>query len=317
MKNTLKNIWSKLSPAYRRVGLVEAKVNDLAKQVDNVAFQLKSEADQLWMKNCWLSCDASGVTEVKRSPELVVSLTTIPQRINTVHLTIESIFQQSTKPDAVILWLDEDNFDEESIPWMLRKLESRGLEIKFCEDIKSYKKLVFTYEERPEAAIVTADDDLVYPSTWLEKLYKRHLEEPSCVICHRGHWVTLDQKGKVLPYSEWGYETKSEGPSYNIFPTGSGGVLYPSGVLHDQVSNKDAFLKLCPSEDDLWFKAMTMLNHRKTCCVAGGMMSDANAILIRGSQVVALCHANVKDDGNYEQIKKVFEEFDLASLLED
>ena len=315
MKNTLKNIWSKLSPAYRRIGLVEAKVNDLAKQVDNVAFQLKSEADQLWMKNCWLSCDASGVTEVKRSTELVVSLTTIPQRINTVHLTIESIFQQSTKPDAVILWLDEDNFDEESIPWMLRKMESRGLEIKFCEDIKSYKKLVFTYEERPEAAIVTADDDLVYPSTWLEKLYKRHLEEPSCVICHRGHWVNLSEKHELLVYQQWEMETQQAGPSYNIFPTGSGGVLYPPGSINDKLPDKELYFKLCPTNDDFWFKAMTMLNASKVICIPGGMMSDANAMIVRGSQEFALCSQNVGHNRNSEY-GEVFTHFDLVQMFE-
>ena len=316
MKNTLKNFWSKLSPAYRRVGLVEAKVNDLAKQVHNLSFQLKSEQDQLWMKNCWLSCDTSGVTEVKRSPELVVSLTTIPQRINTVHLTIESIFQQSTKPDAVVLWLDEDNFDEESIPWMLRKMEPRGLEVRFCEDIKSYKKLVFTCEERPEAVIVTADDDLVYPSTWLEKLYKQHLEEPSCVICHRGHWVTLADSGELLPYQQWGMETQQAGPSYNIFPTGSGGVLYPPGSLNEQVANKELFRELSPTGDDIWFKAMTMLNSRKTICIPGGMMSDQSAVLIRESQQFALCHQNVTGGGNQKQIEAVFTHFDLVKMFE-
>jgi hypothetical protein len=316
MKSFLKKTWSKLSPAYRRVGLVESKVNNLNRQVDQLVFQLKSEHDQLWMKKCWLSCDASGVTEVKRSTELVVSLTTIPQRINTVHLTIESIFQQSTKPDAVILWLDEDNFDEESIPWMLRKMETRGLEIKFCEDIKSYKKLVFTHEERPEAAIVTADDDLIYPSTWLEKLYKRHLDEPSCVICHRGHWVRLADNGELLPYQEWGKETQQERPSYNIFPTGSGGVLYPPGSLNEQVSDIKLFRELSPSADDIWFKAMTMLNSRKVCCVMGGMMSDQSAVLISESQQIALCHQNVAGGENQKQAEAVFTHFDLVKMFE-
>lgn len=315
MKHLLKKLWSRLSPAYRQIGLLEARANELGKQIERLEFQVRSEADQLWMKNCWLSCNASGVTEQKRNPELIVSLTTIPQRINTVHLTIESIFQQSTKPDAVILWLDKDNFNEESIPWMLRKMEPRGLEIRFCEDIKSYKKLVFTYEERPEAAIVTADDDLVYPSTWLEKLYKQHLEEPSCVICHRGHWVTLSDKREILPYQQWKMETQEAGPSYNIFPTGSGGVLYPPGSINEQLPDKDMYFKLCPTNDDFWFKAMTMLNKSKAICIPGGMMSDANAMIVRGSQEFALGFQNVGNDRNSEY-GQVFTHYDLVKMFE-
>ena len=62
---------------------------------------------------------------------------------------------------------------------------------------------------------------------------------------------------------------------------------------------------------------MAMINGVKARRVKGELMTDDSMVLVRGSQVVALCHANVKDDGNYEQIKKVFEEFDLASLLKD
>jgi hypothetical protein len=44
-----------------------------------------------------------------------------------------------------------------------------------------------------------------------------------------------------------------------LFPTGTGGVLYPPGCLHEEVHNIDAMLELCPKADDVWFKAMSVL----------------------------------------------------------
>ncbi len=47
----------------------------------------------------------------------------------------------------------------------------KGLTIDWCEDIKSYKKLIPTLKKYPDAIIVTADDDLIYDNKWLEQLY--------------------------------------------------------------------------------------------------------------------------------------------------
>ena len=315
MKHLLKKIISTFSPAYRRIGLLEARVNDLGKKIDELDFQIKSEMDQLWMRTSWLISDAPGTTKIKRNPELVVSLTTTPERVHTVHLTIESIFQQSEQPDKVILWLDDDNFDEKSIPSTLRKMQARGLDIRFCEDVKSYKKLIFTYEQCPEANIVTADDDLVYPNRWLEKLYKHHLKNPSCVVCHRAHWITLDNDGAILPYPKWDREIELTEPSYNVFPTGSGGVLYPPGSINELITDKEQFFQFAPSNDDFWFKAMTMLNGRKSSCIGSGMMADNAVVEIRGTQESALWVQNVANDRN-SGYEAVFPHFDLVKMFE-
>ena len=38
-------------------------------------------------------------------PNLIVSLTSYPKRINTIWITIESLIRQVQKPDMIILWL--------------------------------------------------------------------------------------------------------------------------------------------------------------------------------------------------------------------
>ena len=55
-----------------------------------------------------------------RKEKIIVSLTTYNKRINTVFLTIESIFEQTVKPDKIVLWLDKNEFSIDTIPSTLK-----------------------------------------------------------------------------------------------------------------------------------------------------------------------------------------------------
>lgn len=100
----------------------------------------------------------------KQNDKVVVSITSYPKRINTAYLSIESIFYQSLAPDRVILWLSKKEVCKNDIPKNLKKLKSRGLEIRMVEDnIKSYKKLFYAIKEFGDQLIITCDDDTIYP----------------------------------------------------------------------------------------------------------------------------------------------------------
>ena len=43
------------------------------------------------------------------------------------------------------------------------------------------------------------------------------------------------------------------------FLTGVGGVLYPPGSLHPEVTNEEVFLDICRYADDVWFYAMALM----------------------------------------------------------
>ena len=62
-----------------------------------------------------------GVTRDKRSPQLIVSLTSFPARIDKIHLTINTLLRQNTKPDRVVLWLTESQFPNAPAPDRLRR----------------------------------------------------------------------------------------------------------------------------------------------------------------------------------------------------
>ena len=60
---------------------------------------------------------------------------------HTTYDTIESIMEQTMKANRIILWLDY-SFEKQPLPKALQLLQKRGLEIEYCKDIRSYKKLI-------------------------------------------------------------------------------------------------------------------------------------------------------------------------------
>ena len=144
----------------------------------------------------------------KEEKRIIVSLTTFPQRINTVHKTIKTLLNQTLKPNKVILYLALSQFEkkEEELPNNLLKLKDYGLEIKWCEDIKSYKKLIPALEEFKDDIIITFDDDIYYPKDVVENLYNAHLAYPFAICSNRIWRIEVKNnfiKTKAAPYLYW------------------------------------------------------------------------------------------------------------------
>ena len=52
----------------------------------------------------------TGILHKVEERPVIISLTTIPSRVDKVWLTTESLLRQSRKPDKVLLWLAENEF---------------------------------------------------------------------------------------------------------------------------------------------------------------------------------------------------------------
>ncbi len=199
-----------------------------------------------------------------QAPRLIVSLTSYPERMYDVHFTVYSLLNQTKKLDMLILYLAEDEFPnmEEDLPQRLLKLKENGLTIRWCKNLKSYKKLIPALTEFPNDIIVTADDDIYYPSDWLLKLYESYLKNPDNIHCHRAHRISF-KNNEIEPYKNWQTCINYGSTSPINFFTGGGGVLYPPNSLHKDALNEELFLKLAPNADDIWFYAMAVLNNKK------------------------------------------------------
>lgn len=246
-----------------------------------------------------------GIASHQGTPQLIVSLTSFPARIKTVSYTIESIMLQNKKPNMIILWLGSDQFPnkEKDLPKRLLRLKQFGLTIRWCEDIRSYKKLIPSLETFPNDIIVTVDDDIWYPPEWLERLYTSYQKEPQYIHAHRCLQVTTTQ-GTINKYIDWKFHNYApQLPSYCWHFTGTGGVLYPPHCFHKDICDRSKFLKMAPSVDDIWFWAMAVLNHTKCKIVDNNIFTFEGVFIVNNT---SLWSSNVFDK-NDEALKLIME----------
>ncbi|MEA4973975.1 hypothetical protein SDC9_108499 [bioreactor metagenome] len=214
----------------------------------------------------WAACSKlntySGLVGTARQIPIVVSLTSFPARIGIVHNTIQCLLMQSVKPDKLILWLAIEQFPEKEkeLPSELIALRKYGLSIEWCHDIRSFKKLVPTLEQHSDAIVITADDDLYYRKSFVKRLYDSFLQYPEDIHCHRITKIFIDEE--VYHAIPGGYDTYMQ-PSFLHKLTGCGGTCYPPHSLYNDVCKLELFMTLAPTNDDIWFWLMAVLNGRR------------------------------------------------------
>lgn len=193
----------------------------------------------------------------KRARRIIVSLTSYGRRVTKLApIVIHSMMTQTLKPDKIILWLDDINWNRCNIPSNLKHLEACGLDIRFCKDIKSYKKLIPAIQAYPNDIIVTIDDDVYYEPTIIEELYNAYKKDPNSIHA----FLTSTLKFEVMNNPNE-YCCGEGHPNRFDFATGVGAILYSKKLLHNDVTDEDKFLRLAPNADDIWFYFMEYLNN--------------------------------------------------------
>ena len=205
-----------------------------------------------------------GVNTDKRDESIIVSLTSFPERMYDISYCLYSLLNQSFKPDKVILWLADSQFPnkENDIPDDVLNLKKNGLTIKWCSDLKSFKKIIPALNEYPDSYIVTADDDIYYPQDWLENIWQNYQKYPNTIIASRVRQIEFNYDKTLRSYNDWGFSDEYSSSFCNFF-TGAGGTLFFPGALSHLTTNESLFLKLCPSCDDVWLWAMAVINKTK------------------------------------------------------
>ncbi|GAB5380435.1 MAG: hypothetical protein Alis3KO_25750 [Aliiglaciecola sp.] len=293
--------------------LIRGKVDLVMNSINNASMQIASTIYNP------VSSTKSGVRG------LIASATTLPHRLPMVHFAIESILAQTVKPEKIVLWVT-DKINEQMITPELKALKKRGLLIKKVPDVGPHTKLMYALKEYSQHSIVTFDDDIVYPNNMIQALWTQHAKHPKAIICNWGRELAFDanqnvlgiREGKLLtpPTLELEIEqpNRFEGvPNLLAFPYGTSGVLYPSGSLHPRVFDVAAFKRLCPKEDDIWFKAMGILN--RTPVIVTNLGVNPMHHCLTGTQQEALRHDNHGEGGNKAQMQRVFDELGLYNIL--
>ncbi len=258
-----------------------------------------------------------GVTFLKRRQELIVSLTSFPPRIPTLHRCIQSLLEQRTRPDRVILWLADEQFPnrEKDLPQNLLALRERGLSISWCDDLKPHKKYYQTMQQAPEAIVVTVDDDVEYDSDLLSDLMAAHGKHPRAVVCQCAREMKFTEDGTPHPYSEWNVAAPDkyrDKPEMLLLPIGVRGVLYPPHCLDARVFDQAKLKELALCADDLWLRIMGILHGTPVLLVA----PRVSLRYIPTTQETALWKSNLAENKNDEYLKNLLDEYsDVKELL--
>ena len=239
-----------------------SKQSNSAMKLSRAEMLFQVKADLLTEKT--LNSTSAGISsdDICNGKEVIVSLTTFGKRLYDTYLPIESVMQGSIKPNRIILWLADD-LKNKTLPITLQKQQSRGLQVRYCHDIKSYKKIIPTLKEFPDACIITIDDDAIYKFDLIENMVSAYNNDPNHIYANRMRRITLDGNGKPISYLQWPFCTNDDDASHLNFTTGVGAVLFPPGSLAQEVFNESVFMDLCSTADDIWLNAMALLNDTK------------------------------------------------------
>ena len=246
--------------------------------------------------------------------KIIISLTSFPKAIPYAVEAIRSILRGSLLPDKIVLYLDSQKFPNRIIPNELEilKKETPLFEVRFeSSEIRSYKKLIPALKDFPNDVIVTIDDDIYYPKNLLRDLIRLHNLIPHAIIAHRVRRIKLNK-----PYSKWrkykwyNFIFKRYHFDHLAMQTGVGGVLYPPNSLDEDMLDPELFMKLAPTNDDIWFWAAAVSKGTYVVPIPNGR----NIVKEVGKpDNLALKTINLKsgDDRNREALDKILNYYPL------
>ncbi|MDR1088545.1 MAG: hypothetical protein LBL23_04675 [Coriobacteriales bacterium] len=244
-------------------------------------------------------------------PEIILSMTSYPQRIETTATALEPLLHQTVQPSRVLLWLPAGEFEEQgvSLPVRLAELEAQVpfFEIRWTqESLKPHNKYFWTMLEYPDDLVITVDDDLVHATTLVQTLLDLHYRLPTALITNRSHLVTLDADGAIAPYRSWEME---QGryilcPRNDVIATHGAGALFPPHTLPREAFDADAIRATSLLADDLWLMAWEYMNDVPVVSTGlGGLY------YIEGTQDISLYKRNLDQNENDLYLARLYELF--------
>jgi len=199
---------------------------------------------------------------------IYISLTSIKGNQASLYQTLDSISNQSIKPDKCFLYLSEESylldqgFQNRQVSPELHSLLSNNsiFELKWVKNTGPYRKLLPLLKDKKDedCVIIAIDDDTVYDRDMIE-IYINNYKKYNCVIAARAHTMKFDTIENIA------YEDRSQLNRLNLynFHTGKGGVLYSPKFFAKSLNhffNEEIYKDCCPFGDDIWFNLHRIAN---------------------------------------------------------
>ena len=166
---------------------------------------------------------------------ICVSITTIPERLNTVHKSVESLLKQTKKPDKIFINIPNKyrRFKEIVKNYQIPKFNDESVIVNRCEDFGPGTKLLGSLDKIDKnSLIILADDDHLYENYMVEKFYFYYLKAPNNAYSFYVH-----------PLNNFGVGQGADGFAINT------NLLSGVKKFYNEVvkNNEDLFV-----HDDLW-----------------------------------------------------------------
>lgn len=255
--------------------------------------------------------------DVESVEDIVCSVTSYGKRVkDALPYMLYSLLGQTMIPKKVVVYLDKDNWSDEELPAILKHFQEIGVEFCYVEDIRSFKKLIPALQMYPNNPIITLDDDFYYNPSIIEWLVKEYEASDKRTVI--GSWANIPQKrnGKYLPYHEWmDCKYGNEQSEYALFA--GNGTIYPPHIFDEEICDKDIFMNLCPTADDIWFWVMEKRLGIKTKLIKGagfGLHRSINRIEEYDlTQKGTLFYQNVTQGKNDAQLRALIEYYKMEN----
>lgn len=78
---------------------------------------------------------------------------------------------------------------------------------------------------------------------------------PDCVVGRYSNQVGIDDSGNVRFIRNKNRDVAFQ-PSWSVFIGSGGGTLFPAGFLPEIAKDKDTFMSICRTADDVWLNSM-------------------------------------------------------------
>lgn len=274
------------------------------KQANKYRNRIQQETERIFADK-----ETHKVNRKKREIPIIVSLTSIPDRLSCVQYPIRCMLRQSVKPDKIVLYLDRDRLNDDMLPEELLALKENGLEIVYVEDLGPHTKYFYALQMFKGCYVITIDDDQIYSTELIRNLLRTEKAHRGAVCARRAVKMNFTQSGIPYPYQSFNViADKAEYLGRDILALGVGGVLYPPHCLDHADYDPELIRKIAWYADDIWLKTQELLQEVDVVKAKGLM--ERRRIPVKGSQKVALCKRN-HAYGNDEIMKAVFAHYGL------
>ena len=113
---------------------------------------------------------------------IYISISTIPQRIKNLNNSVQSLLNQTLKPDKIFINipLKYKRFEETVADNQIPKFNNNVVEITRCEDCGPGTKLLGSLNKlEKNSLLILADDDHIYEDFMVEKFVQYYSTEPN------------------------------------------------------------------------------------------------------------------------------------------